>query len=55
MLIRKTHDVGRRPVALGQAYGARSAPVVIEELIAVQRETPERGTPIPAVDERRAA
>ena len=46
---------GRRRVALGQAHWTRIDPACIEELIAVQRETPERSTPVPAVGETRAA
>jgi hypothetical protein len=46
---------GRRQVALGQAHWTRIDPACIEELIAAQRETPERSTPVPAVGETRAA
>src|SRR5262249_35488543 len=46
---------GRRRVALGQSHWTRRDPACIEELIAVQRETPERSTPVPAIGQIRAA
>jgi hypothetical protein len=46
---------GMPRVSLGQAHWTRIDPAVIEELIAVQPETPECGTPAPAVGKVRAA